>query len=122
MRVRKLIICLVLIMFMISFFNVISFAASPTEYMKQDMLQDTEGDGQSQLKPIINAFVGLIQIAGTGISLIMVTMLGVRYLLASPSDKADVKRQIEPILTGAVLLFASVQIIQILANFTEKLF
>lgn len=85
-------------------------------------LKDVKADDQiGKLKPIINTVIGFIQIAGTGISVIMVTVLGIKYMLAAPSDKADVKKQIAPLLIGAVLLFASVNIIQIIANFSATL-
>ena len=74
-----------------------------------------------QLGPIINTAIGFIQIVGTGISVIMVTLLGIKYMLSSPGDKADVKKQITPLLIGAILLFASVNIIQIIANFADNL-
>lgn len=76
----------------------------------------------SKVGPMINAVIGLIQIAGTGISLIMMTMLGIKYLLAAPNDKADVKKQIAPMLTGCIILFASVNLVQIIATFAGNLF
>lgn len=74
----------------------------------------TDGDG---IKSAINNVIGLIQVAGTGISVVVVTMLGIKYLLASPSEKADVKKQIAPILTGCVLLFGAVNLVAIIADF-----
>lgn len=74
-----------------------------------------------KIGPIINTVIGFIQITGTGISVIMVTVLGIKYMLASPGDKADVKKQIAPLLIGAVILFASANIIQIIANFASTL-
>ena len=66
----------------------------------------------------INNIIGLIQLTGTGISVIVVTMLGIKYILASPSEKADVKKQIAPILIGCVLLFGAVNLVAIIADFT----
>ena len=74
----------------------------------------TDGDG---IKSAINNVIGLIQVAGTGISVVVVTMLGIKYLLASPSEKADVKKQIAPILTGCVVLFGAVNLVAIIADF-----
>ena len=54
-------------------------------------------------------------------SVIMVTILGIKYMLASPGEKADVKKQIAPLLIGAVLLFSAVNIIQIIAKFADSL-
>lgn len=77
---------------------------------------DTSG-ATGKLGPIINAAIALIQIAGTGLSLIMVTLLGVKYILSAPNDKADVKKQITPMVIGCAILFASVNLVQIIANF-----
>jgi hypothetical protein len=75
----------------------------------------TDGNG---IRNTINNVIGLIQFAGTGISVIVVTMLGIKYILASPSEKADVKKQIAPILIGCVLLFGAVNLVAIIADFT----
>lgn len=71
---------------------------------------------------VINIVIGIIQVVGTGISLIMISLLGIKYLLASPSEKADVKKNIMPILIGCVLLFAGAQIAGIIENFTNATF
>lgn len=76
-----------------------------------------EGSGTAK---VINTVIGILQVAGTGISLIVISMLGIKYILASPSDKADVKKNIMPILIGCVLLFAAVQIIAVVENFTSE--
>lgn len=74
----------------------------------------TDGNG---IKSALNNVIGLIQVAGTGISVVVVTMLGIKYLLASPSEKADVKKQIAPILIGCLLLFGAVNLVAIVADF-----
>ena len=83
-------------------------------------------DGTSDLSQVsgnkisdtMNNVIGLIQLAGTGISVVVVTMLGIKYILASPSEKADVKKQIAPILIGCVLLFGAVNLVAIVADFS----
>ena len=75
-------------------------------------------DTQTGIATTINNVIGLIQLTGTGISVIVVTLLGIKYLLASPSDKADVKKQIMPILIGCVLLFGAVNLVAIIADFS----
>ena len=65
----------------------------------------------------INNVIGLLQLAGTGIAVIVVTMLGIKYLLASPSEKADTKKAIMPILIGCILLFGAVNLVAVVADF-----
>ncbi len=68
---------------------------------------------------VINTVIGIMQIIGTGISLIVISILGIKYILASPSEKADVKKNIMPILIGCILLFAAVNIVGVIENFTS---
>lgn len=77
----------------------------------------TQVDG-NRISGTLNNVIGLIQVAGTGISVVVVTMLGIKYILASPSEKADVKKQIAPILIGCVLLFGAVNLVAIVADFS----
>lgn len=77
--------------------------------------------GSSNIANTINNVIGLLQITGTGISVIVVTMLGIKYLLASPSEKADTKKMIMPILIGCFLLFGAVNLVAIIADFSGVL-
>lgn len=81
---------------------------------------DSAGGDNGVIKAI-NSVIGLLQYAGSGIALIVITILGIKYILASPSEKADVKKSIMPILIGCVLLFGGVNLAGILATFTEGL-
>ena len=67
---------------------------------------------------IINTIIGLLQVAGSGISLIVITILGIKYILASPGEKADVKKSAMPIAIGCVLLFGAVNLIAAIESFT----
>ncbi len=80
---------------------------------------DTSANSNGLLKSI-NGVIGLLQLVGSGIAIIVVTILGIKYILASPSDKADVKKAIMPILIGCILLFGGVNIVAIIADISEK--
>lgn len=67
----------------------------------------------------INTVIGLLQYVGSGIALIVITILGIKYILASPSEKADVKKSIMPILIGCLLLFGGVNIAGLITKFTN---
>ena len=126
MKTKKILIILSII-FIVSFcFYTISVADSAELDPKTAMtgMKDdaTNADGADTIKPVINAVIGTLQVAGTGIALIMISILGIKYMMAAPNDKADVKKQITPMVIGAILLFGAVNIIQIIANFTEKTF
>lgn len=66
--------------------------------------------------------IGYIQIAGTGISIIVVTILGIKYLTASVEAKAEIKKDMMPVLIGMGLLFAGVNLVGIAANVVGLMF
>lgn len=118
----KALLILLISIFIISVMQNLVFASSTTEAITAmgNMKGADIEDGTGKLGNIINAVIGLIQVAGTGISMIMVTMLGIKYLLAAPSDKADVKKQIAPLVVGAIILFAAVNLVSIVATIADK--
>lgn len=116
------------IMFINIFLIVITIFSYANKVMATEVISAmqgiTEGADDSatgKLGPIINTVIGFIQVVGTGISVIMVTVLGIKYMLSAPGEKADVKKQIAPLIIGAVVLFASVNIVDIVAKYAESL-
>lgn len=124
MKMKRMIVILSLILVASLCFSMVSSAYSldPKAAMTGMQEDASTAEGSETIKPVINAIIGTIQVAGTGISLIMVSILGIKYMMSAPNEKADVKKQITPMVIGAVILFGSVNIIQIIANFTEKTF
>lgn len=79
------------------------------------------GSTDGRIGKVINAIIKLIQIAGTGVSVIIVTALGIKYMLASSSEKADIKKMATPIIVGCALLFAASNLVAIIASVGDGL-
>ena len=77
--------------------------------------------GNHEVTKAINKVIGILQVIGTGISLVVVSLLGIKYMLASPADKADTKKAILPIVIGCVLVFGGVNLVALVADFTTKI-
>ena len=69
----------------------------------------------------INTIIGLIQVAGTGILVIMITFLGIKYIMASIEEKAEIKKTALPIVIGAVLLFGALEIVKAISDVGDTL-
>ncbi len=67
---------------------------------------------------IVNTAIGLLQIAGSGIALLVITIMGIKYILAAPGEKADIKKMATPIVIGCVLVFGAVNLAAIIESFT----
>ncbi len=68
---------------------------------------------------VINDVIGLLQLAGTGIAVVTVTILGTKYMLSSVDQKAEIKNKAMPVVIGCIILFAAVNLVAIVANFTN---
>ena len=67
---------------------------------------------------IVNTAIGLLQIAGSGIALLVITIMGIKYILAAPGEKADIKKMATPIVIGCVLVFGAVNLAAIIESFS----
>ncbi len=72
-------------------------------------------------KNIVGAMAVIIKIVGTGVAVIMLVVLAIKYMMAAPGDKADIKKHAVVYIVGAVILFASTQIIGIIAEFSSNI-
>ena len=86
-----------------------------------DMATANDMSEQGRIGKVINNVIGLLQMAGSGIALIVITILGIKYILASPSEKADVKKSIMPVIIGCILLFGAVNLMAAVATFATVL-
>ena len=59
----------------------------------------------------VSTVLGIVQTIGYVVAIVMVMYVGIRYLTAGASKKAEVKETLIPILVGAILIVAAVTIV-----------
>lgn len=65
--------------------------------------------------------LSVIQAVGTGIAVIMLVVIGTKYMIASVEEKAKLKETLVPYLIGAILLFAGSNILTIVVKFVREI-
>lgn len=70
---------------------------------------------------IIGALITIIQVVGSGVAIIMLIVLAIKYISAAPGDKAEIKKHAVVYVVGAVILFAATGILGIVKNFSENI-
>lgn len=78
------------------------------------------GAASNRFGTILNYILGIAQVIGIAIAVIMLIVLAIKYISAAPSDKADIKKSATAYIVGAVVLFAASGIIQIIKNFAKE--
>ena len=64
-----------------------------------------------------NGIIGVIQIVGVTAGVITLMTLGLRYMMAAPSEKADVKKTAIIYIIGAILMFSASGILGVIRTF-----
>lgn len=73
---------------------------------------------------IVNAggnFLGIAQIVAIGVATIMLVVLAIKYIVSSPGDKAEIKKHAVVYIVGAVFIYGSVGILNIIQAFAREM-
>lgn len=76
-----------------------------------DILQNPDAykqnnDDNSGAIDIANIVVWLVRTVGESIAVVMLLIIGIKYILGSVEEKAEYKKSLWPYILGAVLIFA----------------
>ena len=69
----------------------------------------------------VGAVITITRSVATGVAIIMLIVLAMKYMTAAPGDRSDIKKHAVVYVVGAVVLFATSGILGIIANFADKI-
>ena len=111
---------MVIMMVTVMFLNVYSYAATaapnPSTTVTGDPDTDTAG-----IQNIGNQIVTIISTIGSIVSVIVLVVLGIKYMMGSAEEKAEYKKTLLPYIIGSCLVFESSAITIIIFGFTQGL-
>ena len=67
-----------------------------------------------------NTILSLVRFVGSGLSIIVMMSLGIKYMIASVEEKADIKKRAIPIVIGCILIFATTNIVVIISDIVSE--
>jgi trbC/VIRB2 family len=70
-------------------------------------------------KSTINNVIGIIQVICYGAAIIMLVILGVQFITASPEGKASIKKSAIQYVIGAIIVFAAGTLLGIISNISK---
>lgn len=118
------VIAIFLMMFLIlnTFLNIKSQAAGfggMTVGTVTDTAEDKSG-ASGVIKDLLGALLTVMQVAASGIAIIMLIVLAIKYMGSAPSERADIKNSATIYITAVFILFAASGILAIIRNFAVK--
>ena len=63
-----------------------------------------------------NKILGIIYVVAVSMSVGMLVIIGIRYVVSSPEQKADLKSKAIPYLIGAILVFGTANIVRFIST------
>lgn len=111
MKMKKVLSILLAVMMILSMGATSVFAADlkdPTQ-----ITPDFDADAQDTIFAFAGTIIGTLQIVGVVVAAIILTIVGIKYMMGSAEEKAEYKKTMIPYIVGAVLIFGATTI----ANF-----
>ena len=68
-----------------------------------------------------SSIVAIIQTAGVVIAVVVLLILGVKYLMGSAEEKAEYKKTMVPYVVGAILIFAASTIVNVVYQLANSI-
>lgn len=76
-----------------------------------------DGDSQNALKTIGGKILGVLQAVGVILAVIILTVIGIKYMMGSAEEKAEYKKTMMPYIIGAIIVFAAPTIANLIYKF-----
>jgi len=77
--------------------------------------------GASKVTELGGKILNVIQIVGSVVAVIILVVLGIKYMMGSTSEKAEYKKTLIPYVIGAILIFAASNIASMVYNAASSL-
>ena len=87
------------------------------------VLNGLNGNSNVQTNDLIkvgNNIVTIIQVVGIVIAVIVLLVIGIKYMMGSASEKAEYKKTMIPYIVGAVLIFAGTSLVRVIYSLSTS--
>ena len=87
------------------------------------VLNGLNGNGNVQTNDLTKVgenIVTMIQVVGIVIAVIVLLVIGIKYMMGSASEKAEYKKTMIPYIVGAVLIFAGTSLVRVIYSLSTS--
>lgn len=99
---KRIIVISILILLIILIYNNCVYAITPN-----DLNGNTSLIEKTDVINISNSVIYIFSIIGSGVSVVTLIILGIKYMMGSLEQKAEYKKTLMPYIIGAVLIFGA---------------
>lgn len=113
-QVKVLSIALIVLTVLLAISNVVLATDIPGK-----IDQIAQGNSSADTSKVVNlgaTIVTIMQTVGIVVAVVVLLILGIKYMMGSAEEKAEYKKTMIPYLVGAILIFASTTIVNVVYN------
>ncbi len=116
-KVLKITSTILLMIFIVSISINVFAAGGGLSFTPDDVKANGSVQGSDQIKNVGSSIVGILQTVGIVLSVVVLIVLGIKYMMGSAEEKAEYKKSMMPYIIGAALIFAASALAQVIFNF-----
>lgn len=116
-RMKKVLTTIVSALIMVCMLGTVVFA---DEAITPNSLTPTY-EGTAQIQTVGQKVMGVIQTVGVVVAVIILMVLGIKYMMGSAEEKAEYKKTMMPYVVGAILIFGATSIANMVYTFANGL-
>ena len=113
-KIEKVISICLIVMAIISIASTTVFALSPSEIKPSNV-------ETSSITKVGSSVIGILQTVGIVLYVIVLIVIGLKYMMGSAEEKAEYKKTLLPYIIGAALVFAASTIASVVFNFASSI-
>ena len=111
-----LFVLIVIAMLVINVNEALAFSFS-SEITNLDAGANSGTGADKSIGNVVAVIISVVRVVGVGVAIIMLTVVAMKYLMAAPGDKAEIKKHAVVYVVGAVALFGMSGILTIIGDF-----
>ena len=115
MKKNKIFKIFTILMIILSIFIILSQSVSALNFNIDEQFENRldKGNSTETLAGIIATVINILQVVGTGFAILMIVIIGVKWMYESPAGKAQISKSVRYYVLGAILIFAATGLLQI---------
>ena len=118
----KIMSVLLLVTMLLASVGSVVFADTASSVLQQmNNAQNQSVNWTNEITTLGGRIVGIVQAVGVVIAVIIILVIGIKYMIGSAEEKAEYKTTMIPYLVGAILIFAGATIVNVVYNLVTGL-
>ena len=118
-KTMKILTFIATVLLVISMGVSIVYGASGSTFRPENV--ETDISGTDGIQKVGSKIMGIVQVVGTITSVVILVVLGIKYMMGSAEEKAEYKKTMIPYVIGAILIFAATNIAGVIAKFADTI-